>query len=50
VLLPGERRKAKAINVLLPGNAGGGNKRNIAIRTKVTKKYYHRGNVVGRKL
>jgi len=32
MLLPGERRKAKAINVLPPGNAGDGNKGNIAIK------------------
>jgi len=30
VLPPGERRKAKAINVLPPGNAGGGSKGNAA--------------------
>jgi len=50
VLLPGERRKTKIINVLLPGNVGDGNKKNAIIRTKVTKKYYYRGNVVKRKL
>jgi len=32
MLLPGERRKTKAINVLLPGNAGGGSKGSIIIK------------------
>jgi len=30
VLPPGERRRAEAINVLPPGNAGGGSKRSAA--------------------
>jgi len=30
VLPPGERRKAEVINVLLPGNAGGGSKGSAA--------------------
>jgi len=49
VLPPKKRRRAKAINVLLPGNAGGGSKGSTVIKAKVIKKYYHRGNVVGRK-
>jgi len=32
VLPPGERRRAKAINVLLPGNAGGGSKGSAATK------------------
>jgi len=32
VLLPGKYRKAKVINVLLPGNAEGGSKGSIIIK------------------
>jgi len=32
VLPPGKRRRAEAINVLPPGNAGNGNKKNTAIK------------------
>jgi len=54
ILPSGERRKTKAINVLPPGNAGGGNKGNTTTRGRRTKrtpqrKYYHRGNLVKRK-
>jgi len=54
MLLPGKRCKAKAINVLLPGNAGGENKGNTATKGRRTgrtlqEKCYHRGNVVKRK-
>jgi len=36
VLLPGERRKAKVINVLLPGNVEGGNKKSAVIKERRT--------------
>jgi len=49
VLPPGKRRKAKAINVLPPGNAGNGNKRSTATGAKATGECYHRGNVIRRK-
>jgi len=53
MLLPGKRYKTKIINVLLPGNAGNGNKGNIIIKNTsygaydiskilLPKKYYKR--------
>jgi len=47
VLLPGERRRAEAINVLPPGNAGGGSRGNAATKAEATVKYCHRGNTIG---
>jgi len=54
MLLPGKYRRTKIINVLLPGNAGGGNKKNITIKKRRTgrtlqREYYYRGNFAGRK-
>jgi len=47
MLSPGERCRAEAINVLQPGNTGGGNRGNTTTGTKVTAKYCHRGNIIG---
>jgi len=59
MLPPGERRKTKAINVLLPGAKTKGilllgnivrgirHKKNTTIRTKTTAKYCYRGNITG---
>jgi len=54
VLPPGERRKAEAIDVLPPGNAGGGSRGSAAIRGRRTGRTpqgecCHRGNLAGRK-
>jgi len=39
MLLPGERRKTKIINVLLPGNAGDESKGSIIIKNTSYKTY-----------
>jgi len=46
MLPPGERCRAKVINVPLPGNFGGGSKRNIIIKAKITAKYCYRENII----
>jgi len=52
MLLPKKYYKIKVINVLLPGNAEGGNKKNIIIKKRRTGrtlqgKYYYRKNFAG---
>jgi len=49
VLPPGERCRAKVINVLLPGNVKDGSRKSAVTGTKTTGEYYHRGNVIRRK-
>jgi len=54
MLPPGERRRAEAINVLSPGNAGGGNRGSVVTGERRTGrtpqgKCCHRGNLAGRK-
>jgi len=39
MLPPGERRKAEAINVLLPGNAGDGSRENTIIKNTTYEAY-----------